>query len=41
MRDVLAHGYHDIDVEIVWKTIQEDVISLQEAIRQILENLEE
>ncbi|MCW5934382.1 MAG: DUF86 domain-containing protein [Fimbriimonadia bacterium] len=41
MRDILAHGYHDIDVDIVWKTIQEDVIPLQEAIRQILENLEE
>lgn len=36
MRDILAHGYYDIDTEIVWKTLQQDITPLIEAVEQIL-----
>jgi len=41
MRDILAHGYFDIDVDIVWKTIQQDIVPLQKAIQHVLDELEE
>lgn len=28
MRHVLVHAYYDIDVELVWKTVQEDLPAL-------------
>lgn len=39
MRDILAHGYYDIDLEIVWKTVQQDIEPLRNAVRQILDDL--
>ncbi|MCS7301079.1 MAG: DUF86 domain-containing protein [Fimbriimonadales bacterium] len=39
MRDILAHGYYDIDIEIVWKTLQQDITPLRTAVEQILADL--
>ena len=35
MRNALAHGYHKVDFEIVWKTIQSDLPTLLIQIKQI------
>lgn len=36
MRNKLAHGYDDVDLEIVWKTVTEDLPILK---HQLLEHL--
>ena len=36
LRDIVAHKYGTIDFEIIWQTINEDIHSLKEAIKQIL-----
>jgi len=36
MRDKLIHEYHGVDLEIVWKTVQEDVPSLLPRIEKVL-----
>jgi uncharacterized protein with HEPN domain len=28
MRDRLLHGYDDVDLELVWKTVDEDLVAL-------------
>lgn len=35
-RNVLAHEYWDVDLEIVWKTVQNDLPPLKAAILEIL-----
>lgn len=44
MRDKLIHEYHGVDLEIVWKTIQEEVPPLkpllQDAVAEIKEEEE-
>ena len=35
MRDKLIHDYFGVDVEVVWKTIQEDIPMLKSLIEQI------
>ncbi len=39
MRNRIVHAYFDIDIEIVWKTITEDLPALLPAIVAISENL--
>lgn len=39
MRNALSHGYFKIDLEIVWKTIHSDLITLHEQIRSLHDNL--
>ena len=39
MRDKLAHQYWHTDVEVVWKTVQEDVPKLKVMITRIIEDL--
>lgn len=39
MRNVVAHGYFKVDLEIVWKTIQSDLSELQTKVRHALANL--
>lgn len=39
MRDRLIHEYFGIDVEILWKTAREDIPSLKQSIKNILESL--
>ncbi|OGO91565.1 MAG: hypothetical protein A3F41_02505 [Coxiella sp. RIFCSPHIGHO2_12_FULL_44_14] len=38
MRNVLAHGYFQIDLEIVWTTIQNDFPKLEKQVQKILKN---
>ncbi|KAF5035498.1 hypothetical protein DSECCO2_584950 [anaerobic digester metagenome] len=37
MRDKLIHDYFGVDVDVVWKTIQEDIPLLKELIGKITE----
>ena len=34
MRNLLAHGYYKVDVNVVWKTIERDLPYLEEQVRQ-------
>jgi len=36
MRDRLMHGYFDVDLEVVWQTVTEDLIPLETTIQEIL-----
>jgi len=40
MRDVVAHGYHRIDLEVVWSTMIEDIPALKKMCEKILRDLE-
>jgi len=35
-RNVLAHEYWDIDLEIIWKALQEDIVALKTSILPLL-----
>lgn len=35
MRNFLIHGYDDIDLEIVWKTIQENIPQLKAVLQNV------
>jgi len=37
MRNVLAHGYFEIDIGIVWKTIEDDLPELKIQITELLQ----
>jgi len=39
MRNILAHGYFDIDVAIVWQAICDDIPHLREQVEVILTEL--
>ena len=39
MRDHIAHGYFDINSDLVWDTIQNDLTPLQKAVEYFLKNL--
>lgn len=39
MRNRLVHGYFDVDAEIVWNTIQNDLPILKKQIEEISKNL--
>jgi uncharacterized protein with HEPN domain len=38
MRNIIAHGYFDVDVEMVWKTVRFDLPPLLAEMRQMLES---
>jgi uncharacterized protein with HEPN domain len=38
MRNVLAHGYFKVDLEVVWKTIERDLPELESMIQELLNN---
>ena len=40
MRNALIHGYFNIDPGIVWESIERDLPELQDAVRQLLQDLE-
>jgi uncharacterized protein with HEPN domain len=40
MRNALAHGYFRVDLEILWKTMQNDLPSLQRQIAAIIDGLD-
>ena len=39
MRNAVAHGYFQVDLEIVWKTVQADLPGLYAQVRELLQNL--
>ena len=41
MRNLLIHQYFGVDLEVLWRTIQEDLPPLREAIQRILAELED
>jgi uncharacterized protein with HEPN domain len=41
MRNRLIHGYFDVDLDIVWKTVEEDVPSLVRELERILKSQKE
>jgi uncharacterized protein with HEPN domain len=41
MRNVLVHGYFEIDTDIVWDAVQRDVPELKPKIEALLKRLEE
>jgi len=40
MRNVLVHGYFEIDTDIVWEAASRDVPSLKPAVERLLDTLE-
>lgn len=40
MRNRLSHGYFEVDLEIVWKTVQNDLPALESKISALLRSLE-
>ena len=40
MRDVLIHEYHGVDLEIIWKTVQEELPPLTPLLEKMLQELE-
>ena len=40
MRNILIHGYFGVDEEVLWRTVQEDLPPLREALSRMLEDLE-
>lgn len=41
MRDKVAHGYFGVDLEVVWRTVREDLPPLRAAVARILREEEE
>ena len=41
MRNALAHGYFRVDLEIIWRTIQNDLPALQRQIVDVLKDLKQ
>lgn len=39
MRNRLIHGYFDVDLDLVWDTIQQDLPTLEDRVRAILDRL--
>jgi uncharacterized protein with HEPN domain len=37
MRDVVIHQYNRLDLEVIWKAVQEDLPAVEPSIRQALE----
>lgn len=40
MRNVLAHAYHKVELEIIWKTVQTDLLSFKEQIHLARQKVE-
>jgi len=41
MRNVLAHGYHQVEPEIVWKTITNILPAFSQQIRALIASLDD
>ena len=39
MRNVLVHGYFDIDTDIVWQAVTRDVPELKPQVRRLLDEM--
>ena len=40
MRNVLAHGYFKVDLDVVWKTVERDLPLLEDQVEKALQALE-
>jgi uncharacterized protein with HEPN domain len=40
MRNKVIHGYFGVDLEVIWKTVHEDLPPLQAAVARMIEDLE-
>ena len=38
MRDKLIHHYYGIDLEVIWNTLNEDLISLEKVVQELISN---
>jgi len=38
MRNIIAHGYFEVDLEVPWKTVRLDLPPLQQQMRVLLES---
>ena len=41
LRNIVAHGYHDVDFRVIWDTIRQDLPELGRMASACLENLPE
>jgi len=41
MRDKLIHAYFGVDVDVVWRTVQDELPLLQSAVQRMLQDLEQ
>jgi uncharacterized protein with HEPN domain len=41
MRDKVIHEYFGVDVEVVWRTVKEDLLPLRQAIARVLQTLKQ
>jgi uncharacterized protein with HEPN domain len=39
MRDKLIHGYFGVDLEVLWRTVHEDLPPLRAAVARMLDDL--
>ncbi len=39
MRNIIAHGYFEVDLEVPWKTVRLDLPPLQQQMRRLLESV--
>jgi uncharacterized protein with HEPN domain len=39
MRHVLVHGYFEIDLDIVWSVLENDLVPLKEQVQIVIQNL--
>ena len=40
MRNIIAHGYFEVEIEVPWKTVRIDLPPLQQQMRSLLESSE-
>jgi uncharacterized protein with HEPN domain len=40
MRNRLVHGYHQVNIDVVWDTVERDLPVLERAAHSLLETLE-
>lgn len=40
MRNRLIHGYYDIDLDVIWSTVTQDIPPLEKKIRKIVERID-
>jgi uncharacterized protein with HEPN domain len=38
IRDHIAHGYFDIDADVIWETIQNDLIPLSTTVKKMIQS---
>lgn len=41
MRDKLIHAYHGVDLEVVWRTVREDLPIVVQDVTEVLQTLED